>query len=229
MAYRNVDIVFCIDGSKSMAGGFDSLPTMIENFVGEMRSHFIELGIDVGQVRAKLIVFREYGVDEVPMEISNWLELPDGEDILADKLRSIVLSGRPDTPKNGLEALFYAMKSDFVESPNDRQIIVMVTGSDALDMEARVTSPNYPADMGNLPDLFDMWMGTSFDMWMGTSSNTDLKLGRYNKRLVMFAPTGSMYEDLVSVLDGAIFRPVAPGEGLADIDFDIVFKIMSAS
>lgn len=221
MAYRNVDIVFCIDGSKSMAGGFDSLRTKIENFDGEMRSRFFELGIDVGSVRAKLIVFREYGIDEVPMEISNWLELPDDGDILADKLHNIVLSGRPYTPKNGFEALFYAMKSDFVENPNDRQIIIMVTGSDALDMEARVTSSNYPADMGDLPDLVDMWMGRS--------SDTNLKLGRYNKRLVMFAPAGSMYEDLISVLEGGIFCPVAPGKGLADIDFGIVVKIMTAS
>ena len=180
-----------------------------------------ELGSDVGSVRVKLIVFREYGVDEVPMEISNWLELPDDEYILADKLRSIVLSGRPNTPKNGLEALFYAMKSDFVENPNDRQIIVMVTGSDALDMKARVTSSNYPADMGDLPDLFDMWMGMS--------SDTNLKLGRYNKRLVMFAPAGSMYEELVSVLESAIFHPVAPGKGLADVEFGDIFKIMTAS
>ena len=218
---RNVDIVFCIDGTGSMFPIMDNVKARAKEFNNDLRNAIEELGSDVGAVRVKLIVFRDYAVDEVPMDISNWYELPVDDDLFSDRLNGIVPSGGGDIPENGLESLYFAMKSDFVNGPSDRQVIVMITDAEALEMGVRATSPKYPADMGNLADLAAMWMGMVQD--------PNFKLAQHNKRLLMFAPAGTKYEELTAVLEGSMFRPVDPGRGLADIDFSDIVKIIAAS
>lgn len=218
---RNVDIVFCIDGTGSMFPIMDNVKAKAKQFNDDLRNAIVELGSDVGSVRVKLIIFRDYGVDEVPMDISNWYELPDDDDLFSERLNGISPSGGGDIPENGLEALYYALKSDFVNGPSDRQVIVMITDAEALDMGVRATSPKYPTDMGNLADLSAIWMGMVQD--------PNLKLAQHNKRLLMFAPAGTKYEDLASVLEGSMFRPVDPGRGLADVEFGDIVKIIAAS
>lgn len=218
---RNVDIVFCIDGTGSMNPIMDNVKKRARDFNADLRGAIEELGADVGAVRVKLIVFRDYGVDEVPMDISNWFELPMDEDLFSDRLDGIKPSGGGDLPENGLEAIYYAIKSDFVTGPMDRQIVVMITDADALPMDARRTSAKYPADMGNLADLSAIWMGMVQD--------PSIKLQQHNKRLVIFAPAGTQYAELTGLLEGCMFRPVEPGKGLADIDFSDIVKIIAAS
>ena len=218
---RNVDIVFCIDGTGSMTPIMDNVKARAKDFYNDLIDEIKKRGCDVGSVRVKLIVFRDYGVDEVPMDISNWFELPVDDDLFSDRLNGITPSGGGDLPENGLEAIYYAMKADWVTGPMDRQVIVMITDADALELGVRGGSAKYPSDMGNLADLVSIWMGMVQD--------PNLKLQQHNKRLIMFAPAKTQYEELVGVLEGSMFRPVEPGKGLKDIAFDDIVAVIAAS
>lgn len=218
---RNIDVVFCIDGTASMGPIMENVKENARRFYNEFVAEVTELGCDVGNVRVKLIIFRDYGVDEVPMDVTDWYELPDDDDLFSDKLRLVTPTGGGDLPENGLEAIYLAMKSDFVTGPMDRQAIVLITDADALEMDARRGTPKYPADMGTQEELGMMWLGMVQD--------PNLKLQQHNKRLVMFAPAGSKYEAMSSILEGAIFQPVPPGKGLEGMDFKAIVRVLAAS
>lgn len=218
---RKVDIVFCIDGTGSMGPIMDNVKAGATTFKDDLLNAIKE-GAEVESVRVRLITFRDYGVDEHPMEQTDWFELGVDDDFFKNSLDSIKPMGGGDLPENGLEALWYAMKSDFVTGPNDRQVIVLITDADALPMDARKSSPKYPSDVGTLEDLASMWMGLSQD-------DPNVKLQQYNKRLIMYAPAKTAYEELVPLLEGCMYVPVNPGKGLADVSFADVVKIIAAS
>jgi hypothetical protein len=66
-------------------------------------------------------------------------------------------------------------------------------------------------------------------MWGCASQDSSFKLRERNKRLVMFAPDGTKYKELKSKLNRSVFEPVNMAEGLGDIDFKDIIKIIAAS
>lgn len=219
---RNIDVVFCIDGTGSMAPCIESVKSNARRFHEEFVSAMTDLGSEIDSLRVKVIVFRDYHDDgEQAMEESPFFELEtdtaDFENFLAD----ISANGGGDGPENGLEALYYAMKSDFTTGSKDRQVIVLFTDADALDLKQRAGEAYYPSDMVNETELIDMWNCISQDH--------SSKLRERNKRLVMFAPDDTKYKTLKSKLNRSVFEPVNMADGLGDIDFKDIIKIIAAS
>ena len=154
------------------------------------------------------------------MEISDFFEIPTDLADYEAHLASICAQGGGDIPENGLEALYYAMKSDFVAKGNkDREVIVLFTDADALDLKERESSPNYPKDMVDWDGLVREWISPS-----QTSS-----LNQKSKRLVVYAPATSKYKDLTVKLPGSNFVAVELDSGLVDFNFDEIIKIIAAS
>ena len=167
-------------------------------------------------------MFRDYHDDgDQAMVESPFFELPtdtaDFEKFLAD----ISANGGGDGPENGLEALYYAMKSDFTTAAKDRQVIVLFTDAEALDLKQRASEAGYPSDMVDEAGLIEMWACMAQD--------PGFKLRERNKRLVMFAPDGTKYKALKAKLNRSVFEPVNMADGLADIDFKEIIKIIAAS
>lgn len=219
---RNIDVVFCIDGTGSMAPCIESVKSNARRFHLEFVSAMTDLGSEIDSMRVKVIVFRDYHDDgEQAMVESSFFELPtdtaDFEKFLAD----ISANGGGDGPENGLEAMYYAMKSDFTTGAKDRQVIVLFTDAEALDLKQRASEDNYPADMVDEAGLIEMWACMAQD--------SGFKLRERNKRLVMFAPDGTKYKALKSKLNRSVFEPVNMSDGLGDIDFKEIIKIIAAS
>ena len=213
---RNIDVVFCIDGSATMGPVMEGVKAMVKKFYPVFMKTFQKNYGNIDAFRAKLIVFRDYGVDAAPMEIGPWFNFIKDEQAFALKLDSIVACGGSGA-SNGLEAIYLAMKSDFVNGDADRQIIVFVTNSNALEVGARASSPKYPAGITSLGDMLFTWMGLD--------QNPNIKLRQHGKRLIMVAPEKTKYEELDSVFEGSLFRPMLSSEKLADFDWDDVFRI----
>lgn len=219
---RNIDIVFCIDGTGSMAPCIESVKSNARRFHLEFVSAMTDLGSEIDSMRVKIIVFRDYHDDgDQAMVESPFFELPtdtaDFEKFLAD----ISATGGGDSPENGLEALYYAMKSDFTTGAKDRQVIVLFTDTDALKLKQRAGEAGYPTDMVDEAGLVEMWACMAQD--------SGFKLRERNKRLVLFAPDGTKYKELKSKLNRSVFEPVNMADGLGEIDFKDIIKILAAS
>lgn len=219
---RNIDVVFCIDGTGSMAPCIEKVKANARRFHLEFVSAMTDLGSEIDSMRVKIIVFRDYH-DEHEQAIveSPFFELPTDMADFEKYLANISASGGGDEPENGLEALYYAMKSDFTTAAKDRQVIVLFTDAEALDLKQRADEAGYPADMVDEAGLVEMWACAAQD--------PGFKLRERNKRLVMFAPEGTKYKALKAKLNRSIFEPVNMRDGLGDIDFKDIIKIIAAS
>lgn len=219
---RNIDIVFCIDGTGSMVHCISSVKANAIKFRFDFIKKMTDLNSDIDSLRVKVIVFRDYKDDgDQAMQQSRFFELPADEDEYQDYLESVSASGGGDNPENGLEALYYGMRSDFTTGPNDRQIVVLFTDDNALDLKSRQGEPGYPADMVNEDGLIKTWMISGQD--------STLKLRERSKRLIIFAPANTKYEDLSKKLNRCIFQSVEMSKGLAELDFGDILKIIAAS
>lgn len=198
---RNVDVVFCIDGTGSMAPCIESVKSNARRFHVEFVRAMTDLGSEIDSMRVKVIVFRDYHDDgEQAMIQSPFFELPTDNDDFERFLVDISANGGGDEPENGLEALYYAMKSDFTTGAKDRQVIVLFTDADALDLKQRASEVGYPVDMADEEGLIEMWACAAQD--------PSFKLRERNKRLVMFAPDDTKYKALKSKLNRSVFEPV---------------------
>ena len=85
-----------------------------------------------------MVVFRDYKCDgDRAMEESPFFELPTDNEEFSSYLDSVKASGGCGEDANGLEALYFAMKSDFVTGKNDRQVIVLFADTTAIPLKAR--------------------------------------------------------------------------------------------
>lgn len=219
---RNIDVVFCIDGTGSMAPCIESVKSNARRFHLEFVSAMTDLGSEIDSMRVKVIVFRDYHDDgEQAMMESPFFELPTDTADFEKYLADVSANGGGDGPENGLEALYYAMKSDFTTAAKDRQVIVLFTDAEALDLKERSGEAGYPADMVDEAGLVEMWACMAQD--------PSFRLRERNKRLVMFAPDGTKYKALKSKLNRSVFEPVNMADGLGDIDFKEIIKIIAAS
>lgn len=226
---RKIDIVFCIDGTGSMSPCLDAIKNNAKKFYMDFVDKLTnEFGSSVDELNIKVITFRDYVEDgTASMVQSEWYDITAGDDIEYEKhLNGIVADGGGDEPENGLEALFYAMTTDWnARGDKDRQVIVLFTDADAVPFGTQVGHPNYPADMVDMDGLLCTWMGHR-PAFMGQG---DFKLRDKCKRLVMFAPAGTIYETLNGSFNRSQFTPVQMDAGLGDMNFDDIIKIIAAS
>ncbi len=221
---RKIDIVFCIDGTGSMRPCLESIKNNAVTFYTKLVEEMTNMGSSIDYLRIKIIVFRDYAQKdkEKAMVQSKFFELPDDNDELDEYLSGIRAEGGCGQDANGLEALYYAMTSDFIATgPKDRQVIVMFADTTALNLGRRRKVENYPSDMVDKQGLINVWVG--LDQMHPT------KLRERNKRLVIYAPRDTVYEELHHKLNRSCFEPVESGNGLNEISFDTVVRIIAAS
>lgn len=218
---RCVDIVFCIDGTGSMSPCFDNVKSNACRFYADFSSCMVSMGSEIDMMRVKMIVFRDYKSDgSNAMVESRFFELPGEEDQFSAYLSGLSARGGCGEDANGLEALYYAMKSDFVTGTNDRQVIVLCADTTAIPLLERNIYSNYPSEMVDYDGLLELWLG---------SQRYSSKLNQRNKRLVMFAPQGTIYDDMKQRFNRSVFQPVEIHNGLDDISFESIMKIIAAS
>lgn len=219
---RNVDLVFCIDGTGSMRPIMDDIKENAIRFYGDVVEACYSHGAEVSALRVKVIVFRDYA-SEGPDAIveSPFFELPADDDIFADFLKHIVPGGGAGRGACGLEALHYAFRSDFVHGPKDRQIVVLISDTYPRPLPKRGRKGYYPEGMSKDEDLINTWSCAIPD--------PNITLSPRGKRLVFFAPAETDYASLAGKLKGAIFQPVAKENGLRDVDFSSIVRVIAAS
>lgn len=184
--YRNkmtyeVDLVFCIDATMSMDPILDKVKENVLNFYQDFQMIMDKKGKKVSQLRIRVVAFRDYYYDkDNAMLITNFFKLPDMTEDFEACVKSIIPDGGGDDPEDGLEALAYAIKSEWSNgSAKKRHVIVVWSDEGTHDLGFGKKVENYPKGMPN--DFNEL------TEWWGTKHNPGL-MDENAKRLLIFAP-----------------------------------------
>ena len=221
---RNIDIVYVLDATGSMAHCIENVKKSLQDINTSILNHFTtDDGVtEVDMLRVKFVIFRDYKSEGAnAIQESPFFERPGDDAKMEAFISSVSAYGGGDGPENGMEALFYAFKSDFANfnGRKDRQIIVLITDNDALELKARAACAGYPSDMVDYEGLKAMWIG----------ADQSIKLGEASKRMLIFAPSGTKYFDLSKACNRVQFVATTLANGLNDIDFNVVIATIVAT
>ncbi len=219
---RNIDIVFCIDATSSMGPCIENVrrnaTLFYRDFVDKMTNSY---NSEVSSLRIQIITFRDLESDVDAIVKSEFFELPADTALFERYLNGITPRGGGDYKESGLEALYAAMTTEWeTKRPNDRQVIVLFTDADAIGFGEKAARTGY-GNMVNKDKLYNTWFGN---------------LGNYNtlnemgKRLVLFAPSGSLYDTVLNKsYNRSTFCAVTAQNGMADVSFNTILDIICAS
>lgn len=195
-AEHNLDIVMCIDGSARMSSKIDEIKKFIVNTSDCFLETLSESFCLSGSLRIKIIVFRDYGMNGIPMQETPFFKIPEQADELKAFAQSISAEGGGKA-SNALEAIALAIKSDWTDTQKHRHIVVVFTDTEALQLGLRNTCYDYPKGMpADIDELGKWWNGEEKTI----VGNFDARCGR----LVLFAPDVYPW-DKISRWDRSLF------------------------
>ena len=146
--------------------------------------------------------------------------LPDQVTEFEQCVSSIEAFGGGDDPEDGLEALAYAIKSDWdTEGMKKRHVIVVWTDASTHPLESPITKNDfYPQDMpANLDELTNWW----------EDEQSGAMPSRTAKRLIIFAPDASAWTEIGLNWGNTIHHPAKAGEGLTDVDYETIMAMIA--
>ena len=221
-----VDMVFCIDATGSMedfSGSQTKIINMVKqnaiNFYSDFDNMMASKGKVVRQLRVRIIAFRDYMADgEYAMMVTDFFQLPQQSAEFEACINSIHADGGGDAPEDGLEALSYAIKSQWTtEGAKKRQVIVFWTDADTHDLGFGKSSRFYPKGMpADMDELNDWW--------------DDKNLMSQNaKRLLLFAPDEGHWKYISDNWNLVWHFPSAAGNGLAEKNYTQILDAITNS
>lgn len=216
----NVDMVFCIDATGSMKGIIDMVKNNALNFYSDVASAMKEKGKTIDKLRIRLVIFRDYVADgDDAMLTSDFFVLPEQAADFEACIRSVEAFGGGDDPEDGLEALGYAIKSDWdTEGMKKRQVIVVWTDANTHELGYGSAVPNYPKNMAkNMSEL---------TAWWGDCQNRGF-IDQNAKRLLLFAPDEPHWSTISNSWDNVIHFPSVAGRGLNEFDYKQIIDSIS--
>ena len=210
----NVDMVFCIDSTGSMRHVIDFVKknalSLYEDVVGAMgKKHKV-----IHQMRVRVISFGDYLADgENAMLTSGFFTLPEQARLFYECVNGIEANGGGDIPEDGLEALGYAIRSDWTnEGVKKRHIIVMWSDAPTHELGYGKDAPWYPEGMAKDFEELSLWWE---DEQLGGGMNGNAK------RLLIFAPDAPEWSR-ISKEWAQVIHVQTVSEGLMDVEYQQV-------
>ena len=224
----DVDIVFCIDCTESMDNVLNIVKERALTFHRDLCDKMQEKGKAIDSLRVRVVAFRDYlAWDEErrkghfcnePMLVTDFFPLPEAAEQFQISVRSLQPRGGGDIPEDGLEALAYAIRSDWSKAAGSkrRNVIVLWTDSEPHELGFGAASERYPKNMvRDLRELTAWWNENNWD--------------NLSRRLVMFAPNTGAWNVLSDFWDFVILHPSQAGQGLRELDYKIILDCISQS
>lgn len=184
----HVDVVFVIDATGGMAPNVPFVQSFVHRFFSFLQKEMKEAGKPITGLRARIVDFADYAFeDEDTIHQTRFFNFPDEIHHFQEAFRQIKYENRGgDEPENGLEALYYAMNSDWYQcAPGERgrHIVVLISDAYPLRLRERDVCFGYPAE--EIPQDFSVLE----EMW-DNPQEARLKLTKRYKRLVLIVPEG---------------------------------------
>lgn len=227
-----VDLVFCIDATGSMNPVLNMVKENALSFYSDLMNALNSKGKRVESVRIKLIAFRDYLEDmEDAMLVTDFFSLPDDTEEFTDTVKGIRAFGGGDIPEDGLEALAYAIRSDWSTSGTKRrQIIVLWSDAPPHPLGFCKESEFYPEGMAaDFKELTDWW-----------ENEQNGYVNRRAKRLILYTPAHDETKDydheseypwnnIVNSWNNVIHFPSVAGGGLKEIQYQEIISAIVQS
>src|SRR5882672_3814784 len=110
----SVDLVLCIDATGSMGHIINRVKESALRFHDDLNLKMQEKSKTIDSLRLKVIAYRDYYVDgDKSLMESRFFALPEEKGAFGEFIRSVGAEGGGDEPETGLEALAFAMRSDW--------------------------------------------------------------------------------------------------------------------
>lgn len=219
-----VDMVFCIDATGSMeqnGSGQKKIINMVKegaiSFYDDLTRIMEKKDKHIRQLRIRIVAFRDYLADgDQAMLVTDFFMLPQQTEDFAACINSINACGGGDVPEDGLEALSYAIRSDWTqEGMKKRQVIVVWTDAPTHPLQSGRRAKNYPSGMPkDLAELTDWWSEYMDDNY---------------KRLVLFAPDEQHWSVISENWSNVVHFPSKAGNGLAEQSYETIMNALANS
>lgn len=216
----NVDMVFCIDATGSMGGAIDMVKNNALHFYNDIVNAMAAKQKTIDELRVKVVAFRDYVADgDEAMLATDFFSLPAQSVDFERCVRSIEAFGGGDDPEDGLEALAYAIKSDWnTAGTKRRQVIVVWTDANTHPLGYGAGQPNYPQGMAR--DFSEL------TAWWGDAQNPGV-IEQKAKRLVLFAPEEPFWTTITDTWDNVIHFTSKAGKGLEEYGYSQILDCIT--
>ena len=176
----------------------------------------------VSQLRIKIVAFRDFEADkDKAMLATDFFSLPEESEDFEAVIRSIIPDGGGDDPEDGLEALAYAMKSDWCSgSEKKRHVIVIWTDDGTHELGQARHLPNYPKSLARDFNELTEWWGNEYHMGM---------MDQHAKRLLMFAPEKPWWTTIANNWNQVLHVVTDVGRGMEDCDYSMIMEVICNS
>lgn len=213
----NVDLVFCIDVTGSMAPVLETVKNNALKLYPDLMREMEKKDKWVDTVRIKVIAFRDFEADgKNALEILDFVNLKDNQERFRSFVTALKPTGGGPVPENGLEALALAIESDWNKEGDKRRHIIVVY-SDAPTHPLGKKSEYKPDGMpANFNELTDWWEGQD-------------RMEQPAKRLILFAPDAEPWTDIATHWTQVLHYPSCAGEGLSDVDYKTILSAIVSS
>ena len=210
----HVDMVFCIDSTGSMRHVLDFVKQNALNLYRDISGTMEKKRKVISQMRIRVIAFRDYVADgDQAMMASDFFVLPSQAQQFYDCVHGISASGGGDIPEDGMEALAYAIRSDWTrEGVKKRHIIVVWSDAPTHPLGHGRIAPWYPAGMAKDFDELSLWWE---DEQLGGAMDESAK------RLLIFAPDAPEW-NRISAEWSQVVHVQTVSEGLAELEYQQV-------
>lgn len=226
----NVDIVFCIDCTESMDNILNIVKARALNFYADVQSTMKSKGKEIDQLRVRVVAFRDYlAYDEEirkkahvnePMLITDFFNLPLDSHKLEVSVKSLQPIGGGDEPEDGLEALAYAVRSDWTTTGSkDRHIIVLWTDQKPHKLGFGRAATKYPKGMAQDIGELTEWWGDKYEPGLMPEQSA--------KRLILFAPNEGEWATISETWDNVLHLPSKAGDHLQDVDYQTILSCIA--
>jgi hypothetical protein len=220
----NVDFVFCIDATASMRPVIDMVKAGAINFYSDVTNAMGRKGKSINQMRIRIVAYRDYVADgDGAMMVTDFFNFPEDAAMFNEAVNSIEAVGGGDEPEHGLEALAYAIKSNWsnpIQGQKRRQVIVVWTDASTHELGHGAVNPNYPANMArNFGELSEWWGDVYAQNFMDDSG----------KRLLLFAPNVKHWSTISDNWNNVLHFPSRAGEGLGEFIYHEILDTIANS
>lgn len=211
----NIDICLVIDKTGSMKPIMDTVKENALNLYRDITDSLEAKGKNVNRLRVRVVWFGDYLADRDPMLVSEFMTLPEQNAEFESVVRDVQPHGGGDIPEDGLEALAFAIRSDWcADGWRRRHIIALFTDAPAHELGFGKSDPAYPREL--MPADF----GQLSEMWGDEDAPGEMDYQA--KRLLLFAPDQSFWHTIARGWENAVIRTTGVDEGLSDVSYQVM-------